>query len=96
MAENKTDTSLFDTNYIKAMVVLSKMMRWWDHKTKVLDLHEKKNNIVYINRLNILIFLRIVLCNNCVRESLILKSLRHTQNEPKNQVIATKYTTTTK
>lgn len=96
MAENKTDTSLFDTNYIKAMVVLSKMMRWWDHKPRVLDLHEKNNNIVYINRLNILIFLRIVLCNNCVRESLILKSLRHTQNEPKNQVIATKYTTTTK
>lgn len=40
--EKKTDTSLFDTNYIKAMVLLSKMMRWRDHKTKVLDLHEKK------------------------------------------------------
>lgn len=48
MAENKTDTSLFDTNYIEAMVVLSKMMRWWDHKTKVLDLHEKKPTISYI------------------------------------------------
>lgn len=47
MAENKTDTSLFDTNYIKAMVVLSKMMRWWDHKPRVLDLHEKNPTILY-------------------------------------------------
>lgn len=47
MAENKVDTSLFDTNYIEAMVVLSKMMRWWDHKTRVLDLHEKTTTIVY-------------------------------------------------
>lgn len=44
MAENKVDTSLFDTNYIKAMVVLSKM-RWWDHKPRVSDLHEKKTTL---------------------------------------------------
>lgn len=48
MAENKTDTSLFDTNYIKAMVLLSKMMRCWGKYTKVLDLHEKKTTISYI------------------------------------------------
>lgn len=48
MAENKVDTSLFDTNYIEAMVVLSKMMRWWGKYTKVLDLHEKKTTISYI------------------------------------------------
>lgn len=85
MAENKTDTSLFDTNYIKAMVLLSKMMRWRDHKTKVLDLHEKKNNnIVYINRLYVLIF------TDCLMQELRtkvtnLKSFRHSQNEPKNK-----------
>lgn len=84
MAENKTDTSLFDTNYIKAMVLLSKMMRWRDHKTKVLDLHEKNNNIVYINRLYVLIF------TDCLMQELRtgvtnLKSFRHSQNEPKNK-----------
>lgn len=47
MAENKVDTSLFDTNYIKAMVLLIKMMRWRDHKTRVLDLHEKTTTILY-------------------------------------------------
>lgn len=84
MAENKVDTSLFDTNYIEAMVLLSKMMRWWDHKTKVLDLHEKNNNIVYINRLYVLIF------TDCLMQELRtgvtnLKSFRHSQNEPKNK-----------
>lgn len=81
MAEDKTDTSLFDTNYIKAMVLLSKMMRCWGKYTKVLDLHEKKNNnIVYINRLDVLIFM------DCLMQELRtvvtnLKSLRHSQNE---------------
>lgn len=46
MAENKVDTSLFDTNYIEAMVVLSKMMRWRDYKTRVLDLHEKTTTTI--------------------------------------------------
>lgn len=46
MAENKVDTSLFDTNYIKAMVLLSKMMRWWDHKPRVLGLHEKTTTTI--------------------------------------------------
>lgn len=46
MAENKVDTSLFDTNYIKAMVLLSKMMRWWNHKTRVLGLHEKTTTTI--------------------------------------------------
>lgn len=46
MAENKVDTSLFDTNYIMAMVVLSKLMRWRNHKTRVLDLHEKTTTTI--------------------------------------------------
>lgn len=41
MVENKVDILLFDINYIKVMVVLSKM-RWWDYKLRVLDLYEKK------------------------------------------------------
>lgn len=86
MAENKVDTSLFDTNYIKAMVLLSKMMRWRDHKPRVLDLHEKKTTILYnyINRWNVLIF------TDCLMQELRtgvtnLKSFRHSQNEPKNK-----------
>lgn len=58
MVENKIDILLFDINYIKVMVVLSKMMRWWNYKIRVLDLYEKNNNnFIYINRLNVLIFM---------------------------------------
>lgn len=87
MAENKVDTSLFDTNYIMAMVVLSKLMRWRNHKTRVLDLHEKNNNnnFIYINRLNVLIF------TDCLMQELRtvvtnLKSLRHSQIEFKKKI----------
>lgn len=41
MVENKVDILLFDINYIKVMVLLSKMMRWWNYKIRVLGLYEK-------------------------------------------------------
>lgn len=58
MVENKIDILLFDINYIMVMVVLSKLMKWWNYKIRVLDLYEKNNNnFIYINRLNVLIFM---------------------------------------
>lgn len=48
MVENKVDILLFDINYIMVMVVLSKMMRWWNYKIRVLDLYEKIIIILYI------------------------------------------------